>query len=159
MKHQPIMIPIAILLSTPATAAIECIDLTPPSDLAQGQMMLRAGSDWIIQIPVGSKSQRRIQGIAACSGTNGRTTTAGTTARKLTMYPAEKNIYCWCKMTWPALSNWVTVGYNSSWSTAYKTTDECLQKCAEKCADFSRSSTMINKYKATIEEANNIEYF
>ncbi len=62
-------------------------------------------------------------------------------------------------MTWPALSNWVTVGHSSSWSTAYKTTDECLQKCAEKCADFSRPSTMINKYKATIEEANQIEYF
>ncbi len=159
MKHLLTMLPIAFLSTQPAIAAIECIDLTPPDNVNSQQIILKSGSDWIIQIPVGSQTQRRIQGIAACSATKGSTAAAGSTATSLTMYPATSNIYCWCKMTWPALSNWVSVGYSSSWSTNYATTDACLKDCANRCADNSRYSTMVNKYKETIDSANSIQYF
>lgn len=73
-----------------------------------------------------------ISGIGICSSTTGES--YGETATELDISStADNNTYCWCKMTSPAVSRWVS-------PNSYTPADVCAMQCASTCASAVRNS-------------------
>lgn len=99
-----------------------------------------AGSaDWSATCEIGTETVD-LSGVAVCaqdkSGLN------GTALDTISVSTTETdNKYCWCKMTSPAVSQWINVAYG----TTTLSNTRCTTACAVNCADFLTNSSV---YKA-----------
>lgn len=83
-------------------------------------------TDWNVSCTINGKSMP-LSGTSICSSTEGD---AGDTRTSVTISSnLDDNIYCWCKMTTPAVSLWAR-RYRGSNAAA------CAQYCAGYCAGF-----------------------
>ncbi len=127
-KHLLIAGLLCVAIIPPAAAVTKCVALntsmTCNIDAQNGNL------DWS-----GSCSMRggptTVSGIAACSSQNGGTAGKLSATLPVTLTSsgtADDNKYCWCKMTSPAVSQWV---YASSFSS----NGMCINNCATACRD------------------------
>lgn len=83
-------------------------------------------TDWNVSCTINGKSMP-LSGTSICSSTEGD---AGDTRTSVTISSnLDANIYCWCKMTTPAVSPWVRRYKGSDAAT-------CAQYCAGYCTRF-----------------------
>ncbi len=106
-----------------AAAATKCVALNSSTTCTSGPS---TGSlDWAATCTTDGNSVA-ISGIAGCSSQNGSAT--GTKSDTIsTSSTTEDNMYCWCKMTSPAVSSWVLASDGGSVA-------DCAYNCANYCA-------------------------
>lgn len=117
------------LAITPATfahsnAAIKCVNLQ--IEAGRCTLLNNSGADWSA-----SCAAQEIRGVAICSSNAGKD---GATLQNLTI--STLNNYCWCKLTYPVLSDWV-IAKGSSIS-------DCSMTCARQCTLALSSEPFVN---------------
>ena len=132
MKKQIIIIAglVSVIMTPPALAVTKCVALNSnttctyknPGDNVAG---------WTSTCTTNGVNTP-ISGIGICSSTTGES--YGETATELDISStADNNTYCWCKMTSPAVSRWVS-------PNSYTPADVCAMQCASTCASAVRNS-------------------
>ncbi len=106
-----------------AKAATKCVALNSSTTCTSSPS---TGSlDWSATCTTDGNSVA-ISGIAGCSSQNG--SAIGTKSDTIsTSSTTEDNMYCWCKMTSPAVSSWV-------FNYVYGSAANCAYECAKFCA-------------------------
>ena len=128
MKKHLILVGVitTVLTTTGAHAVTKCVALNSSSTTCtSNETQYLNHTDWDATCKTNGVSTP-ISGIGICSSTGGASQYV--TATELdTSYTDDKNLYCWCKMTSPAVSRWV---FNSSTTSV----GSCAQMCAYRCA-------------------------
>ena len=121
---------VAIVQSQPAMAVTKCVALNSSTTCTSSSSQYQSHPDWAATCTTNGVSTP-ISGIGICSSTDGGS--MGDTALELNISSAsEENIYCWCKMTSPAVSRWV---FNRSlWSVS-----DCARDCTKDCVDLVKN--------------------
>ncbi len=116
------------ITTTGAHAVTKCVALNGSNTTCTSASGTQTGSpEWTATCATNGVSTP-ISGIGACSSTSGRT--IGQTATAITTTSSGSNLYCWCKMTSPAVSSrWV-------YYAQFASTDSCAWGCAQGCADY-----------------------
>ncbi len=110
------------ITTTGAHAVTKCVALNSSTTCTSDFSQYEYHTDWAATCTTNGVSTP-ISGIGICSSTQG---SGSQTATELdTSAISDDNEYCWCKMTSPAVSRWVS----SSYSLRY-----CDQACALYCA-------------------------
>lgn len=125
MKTYLTTLAIAVATITPSIAAVKCVNI--PIEAGNCTSLSGVGADWSANC--GGQS---IRGVAVCSTNQGK---SGTILQKLTTSSTTNN-YCWCKMTYPVLSDWV-IAYEGSISS-------CPANCAQYCTQALSSEPFVN---------------
>ena len=116
------------ITTTGAHAVTKCVALNSSTTCTSNYNSYYNKTDWAATCTTNGVSTP-ISGIGVCSSTSG--SSIGQTATKLdTSSTADENMYCWCKMTSPAVSRWV---FPQLWS-AVVTASDCSSLCAYSCA-------------------------
>ncbi len=84
--------------------------------------------DWKVFIHTNT-STFTAQGIGVCSNTGA--TTGAETATKISI--GASNRYCWCKMTWPKISQWLYLYNHFEGASGYA--NYCARDCASSVQD------------------------
>ena len=114
---------VAIIQSQPVMAVTKCVALNSSTTCTSGDRGDNV-ADWTAICTTNGVSTP-IKGIGVCSSTDGGS--MGDTAIELNISSSsEENIYCWCKMTSPAVSRWVFD--RSLWSVS-----DCARDCTKDC--------------------------
>ena len=87
-----------------------------PAIEGTGRNYSAAYNTWETYFPYGT-----VHGISACTNTSGSYAVANEN-----LDVSTSGLYCWCKMTHPAVSLWV-------FSRSYSSTSECASICAYNC--------------------------
>ena len=128
MKKQIIIIAglVSVIMTPPASAVTKCVALNSSSTTCTSDdTQYRGHTDWAATCTTNGVSTP-ISGIGICSSTKGASRHA--TATELDMSSTvDENLNCWCKMTSPAVSRWVSGGSSGS-------AGGCAQVCASFCA-------------------------
>ena len=113
------------ITTTGAHAVTKCATLSSRATCtSSSSQQYEYRTDWAATCTTNGRSTP-ISGIAICSSTKGG---MAATATELDISSTvDENKYCWCKMTSPAVSRWVSAGGGSSASG-------CAQVCASSCA-------------------------
>ncbi|MBE6459468.1 MAG: hypothetical protein E7009_00600 [Alphaproteobacteria bacterium] len=137
MKKLLTLTALGTILATPAIAATQCVKQvdanTPCTNLTNGN------SDWIIQC-----GGQRYRGVIFL----GEYQPEGSTADSLETGVADDSHRvddgCWCKMTYPVESKWVSVGYTPGFGGFYT----CSQRCSWGDTDLGLfySKDLVNDY-------------
>lgn len=116
---------VAIVQSQPAMAVTKCVALSSRTTCTSSSSQYDYHTDWAATCTTNGVNTP-ISGIGICSSTYAGSTAA--TATELDVSPtADENLNCWCKMTSPAVSRWVSGGSSGS-------AGGCAQVCASFCA-------------------------
>lgn len=110
----------------PVSAVTKCVKLTPSTTCTSGNA--ESGQlNWSVTC-----GGILIQGIAGCSSKS--ISEVGTTSDTVpTSATTDNNRYCWCKMTSPAVSKWVS---NIDNVTASACAISCAANCASRLGAF-----------------------
>lgn len=125
----------------PVSAAQKCVPLNS-STTCTGQISNNT-SYWVANCSTGG-TDVFVRGRCGCSSQNGDGIGAKSDSIT-TSRTAEENMYCWCKMTTPAISSWVFTGFSG-------TAGSCATSCARVCA--SNISTYANFRSAMFSGLN-----
>ena len=110
----------------PAAAVVKCVALKPGETTCRGPSLSPGTAEWTTTCTTNGTNVP-VSGIIGCSSVRG--SYVGATVDELpTDVRADETVYCWCKMTSPAVSKWT---YRTSWSDA----ENCLNYCAPNCAN------------------------
>ena len=119
---------VAIVQSQPAMAVTKCVALDSSTTCTSDYSQYQYHTDWAATCTTNGVSTP-ISGIGICSSTS--ESSIGQTATELdTSHIPDENMYCWCKMTSPAVSRWV---FPQIWSP-YVSASDCAMLCAYSCA-------------------------
>ena len=132
MKKQIIIIAglVSVIMTPPASAVTKCVALNSSTTCTSDFSQYEYHTDWAATCTTNGVSTP-ISGIGICSSTQG---SGSQTATELdTSAISDDNEYCWCKMTSPAVSRWVS----SSYSLRY-----CDQACALYCASRVQANAL-----------------
>ena len=128
-KHLLIAGLICMATIPPAMAVTKCVKLESNMTCTPNYDSF-SKLDWSLTCTTSNGKRISISGIAGCSN---QRSNRGATSDIITTdntsyddYSADNN--CWCKMTSPAVSQWVFHSWNTS-------TNDCLYMCAYSCAD------------------------
>ena len=124
---------ITIALCPPATAVTKCVKLYP-SNTQCTNVSGNNTLDWSATCTNGGSSIK-ITGVAGCSSQYGGTT-GETRATISSSNNVNDNKYCWCKMTSPAVSQWVYFYFYMGPSAT-----SCVERCASDCSEALKSNT------------------
>ena len=121
------------VLMMPAYGFDGCVALSTSSSCSFGS---GRGLDWSGSCTTMGVSTS-LRGVGVCAATSG---SMGDTSGGLSLSSRlDDNVYCWCKLVVPAVSNWVTVGLDG------RSYSECAMNCAAACASNLRTvSSMRN---------------
>ncbi|MBQ3039943.1 MAG: hypothetical protein IJD41_05300 [Alphaproteobacteria bacterium] len=123
----------ATLISGPVMAYKKCVALGG-STTCSGAREQYGQADWAISCTTNGISVP-IEGIGMCSANVGATVYATRTSLKtVDSNTNTNNKYCWCKMTYPALSQWVYVTYTDM------TPARCPRNCSYVCEWAAQNS-------------------
>ena len=133
MKKILIVTAVGTLLAAPAMAVVQCVQKPEYND--HGELDGIGGgagsADWTFET-----SNVTFTGVAVCSSS---VSIFGTYTALDSISMSEtgsSNSYCWCKMTYPLVSRWVSTGGFRS---------NCFKDCAATCYDmFGRYDTFYN---------------
>ena len=114
------------IIAPPALAVTKCVALSGSgTTCTSNYSQYDYHTDWAATCTTYGVSTP-ISGIGICSSTEAGSTAE--TATELDVSPtADENMHCWCKMTSPAVSRWVSGGSSGS-------AGGCAQVCASFCA-------------------------
>ena len=116
---------VAIVQSQPAMAVTKCVALNSSTTCTSDILQYDYHTDWAATCTTNGVSTP-ISGIGICSSTQG---SGFQTATELDVSPtADENMHCWCKMTNPAVSRWVSASTSGEASG-------CAQYCASFCVN------------------------
>lgn len=128
-KHLLIAGLICVATIPPAMAAVtKCVALTPSTTCLGSSVN---GATWSATCSGGRVS---LQGVAFCSDQDGQETGAKTTNLTYS-HTTYENMYCWCKMISPAVSQWVHVSINPTPTSSSNCTINCRDYCASRIMD------------------------
>lgn len=125
MKIHLTTLAIALTAIAPSSAAVKCVNI--PIEAGNCTSLSGNGTDWSANC-----GGQEIRGVAVCSASAGK---SGALLQTLTT-TATSNNYCWCKMTYPVLSDWV-VAYEG-------TISNCPVNCAAYCTQALSSEAFVN---------------
>ena len=116
----------ATIINIPTYAVTKCVALNSSTTCTNSS---GKGANWSVTC-----NSLPVQGVAFCGDQNG--VSLGATSDNITtIATSNANLYCWCKMTSPAVSRWVFVGSTGG-------SDYCANTCAAQCANFARSNAI-----------------
>ena len=137
MKKQIIIIAglVSVIMTPPASAVTKCVALNSNTTCtSSSSTQYQYHTDWAATCTTNGVSTP-ISGIGICSSTDGGS--MGATATELdTSSTVDENLNCWCKMTSPAVSRWVS---NLSHSSA----GDCARFCAYHCAFYVQGDASV----------------
>ncbi len=83
--------------------------------------------DWQV---IDSVSGKYIKGLGICSSSSGRYGTSPASYANLITFSSttSSNKYCWCRIIYPFVSDYVRS------DTDYSTSDACIDGCAQRCS-------------------------
>ena len=115
---------IGVATIPPATAVTKCVALDD-GDYTRCTPGDANGFDWTADCTLNGAATH-VEGIAICSSVSvGSRGVARATLELSSEF--DDNVYCWCKMTSPAVSYYISSDYE--YTTAYA----CYQRCAQQC--------------------------
>ena len=126
------------ITTTGAHAVTKCVALNSSTTCRSNDSLYQNHADWAATCTTNGVADwaatcttngvsTPISGIGICSSTQG---SGFQTATELDVSPtADENMHCWCKMTSPAVSRWVS-----------GSTDGTASGCAQYCASFCVSN-------------------
>ena len=121
---------VSVIMTPPASAVTKCVALNSNTTCTYKNPGDNV-ADWTSTCTTNGVSTP-ISGIGICSSTEGGF--KGATATELDISSTtSRNEYCWCKMTNPAVSRWVS-------PNSYTPADVCAMQCAYLCASDVRDS-------------------
>ena len=113
------------ITTTGAHAVTKCVALNSSTTCRSNDSLYHNHADWAATCTTNGVSTP-ISGIGICSSTQG---SGFQTATELDVSPtADENMHCWCKMTNPAVSRWVSASTSGEASG-------CAQYCASFCVN------------------------
>ena len=116
--------------SQSAMAVTKCVALNSSTTCTSDASSHIDKIDWAATCTTNGVSTP-ISGVAVCSSTS--SSSSGQIATELnTTYIPDENAYCWCKMTSPAVSRWVS-------DVKFSPASDCPSECAYHCAFDVRS--------------------
>lgn len=137
MKKLLTIAAIGVTCALPAYAVQKCVALTSATTCVSSMLAGSLGSgaaDWSSSCATNGTSVS-LKGVGGCS--KDTITGIGGTLDKLTVSTTStNNVYCWCKMTSPAVSPWVAGNTYSSYTL-------CIQNCANYCAPKDTQNSLI----------------
>ena len=148
-KHLLITAIICIATIPPATAITKCVYLRP--GLSCGIISPSGQVDWTINCASSTGGPgTQISGIGACSfesGTSSERLPLKTSTSLPPDYSIEQHdIYCWCRMTTPAVSSWIYL-------RNYNTNGDCVEMCAFHCGqNFYTNTNFMRQMMTTISD-------
>ena len=127
-KHLIIAGIICVASIPPATAVTKCVALDRYATCSNNSG-LTGTTNWSATCKTSNGPSVPVLGIGVCSNREG--SDADTSAALNTSEDVTTHTHCWCRMTSPAVSNWVYYGQLNSGS-----------ECATRCSDLCRGVAM-----------------
>ena len=115
---------LCVMAAAPAHAVTKCVALNSSTTCVQEDPGFNV-ADWTSTCTTNGVSSP-IKGIGICSANAGSDTGASATGLEIST-TTDENTNCWCKMTSPAVSRWVSSGFMN-------TAADCAQYCTYYCA-------------------------
>lgn len=121
--------------SVPSWAVSMCLEMTSSTSCTNpGTSVPISQPDWTIRC-----SGITIRGVGVCSSSSTRVASNPTVS--------SSSYYCWCKMIYPAISDFVRMT-----STAWGQFDWCEGACAQRCSQlFYNNATFRNNILKTLQ--------
>ncbi len=126
-KHLLIAGLMCVAIIPPAAAVTKCVALNPNNTTCTYNQNFNT-LDWSANCTANGKNVK-ITGVAGCSSQYGGTT-GEASATISTSSNVNDNKYCWCKMTSPAVSQWVYFYFYMGPSAT-----SCAERCATDCSN------------------------
>ena len=143
MKKLLFLTAVGALLTAPAIAAQKCVVLDSNAEAISVDYKLR-GTDWSV-----SFENVTVKGVAFCSS---KACTADSISQKVSFGYSDfsNRCNCWCRMTSPAVSQWVWSGEQCPASGVGGGVN-CMASCAAMCASsFQYPGDFRNKMLSTL---------
>ena len=119
------LVGVVSIQSQSALAVTKCVALNSSTTCTSNDSSYLDHTDWAAMCTTNGVSTP-ISGVAICSSTS--SSSSGQIATELnTTYRPDGNAYCWCKMTSPAVSRWVS-------DVRFSPASDCPSECAYHCA-------------------------
>ena len=103
-----------------AFSATKCVNL--PIEAGRCTNLTSDGYDWSAQC----SADTTIRGIGVCSSQSHH---VGDIRETLPITASSYDKYCWCKMTYPVLSDWIAPNER----TTFNNNIDCIRSCANTC--------------------------